>query len=33
MTITILSILLIVTLFFLAFSRWVVESIETNHYQ
>ena len=33
MTITILSILLIVTLFFLALSRWVVESIETNHYQ
>jgi len=32
MTITILSILLIVTLFFLALSRWAVERIETNHY-
>ena len=32
MTITILSILFIVTLFFLALSRWAVERIETNHY-
>ncbi|HNR02023.1 MAG TPA: GDSL-type esterase/lipase family protein [Anaerolineaceae bacterium] len=32
MPITVLSILFIVTLFFLALSRWAVERIETNHY-
>ncbi len=32
MPITILSILFIVTLVFLALSRWAVERIETNHY-